>query len=68
MKFRNVSGQTLYVPALRFPRVEHGEIADFPDDYCATHYIQTGDQNEPPLWEAVVPLASTKKSARAEKE
>lgn len=63
-QYRNISGDVLYVPALRAPRVEPGEIAEFPDDYPC--YVQTGETGEPALWEAVTPLK--KKSAPAEKE
>lgn len=63
MKYRNISGEVLYVPALARPRVDAGDIADFPDDYPC--YVQTGETGEPPLWE---PVTTIKKSAPAEKE
>ena len=65
MKYRNISGETMYVPVLRPARVGDGEIADFPDDYPC--YVQTGETGEPALWELIKP-PTTKKTATAEKE
>ncbi len=66
-KYRNVSGDTLWVDLGngQFPKVGDGEIVDFPDNH--DRYIQTGETGETPLWEAVA-APSTKKSAPAEKE
>lgn len=66
-KFRNISGETRWVDlgGGRFPKVEDGDIVDFPDDYPC--YIQTGETGETALWEPVA-TPTTKKSAPAEKE
>jgi hypothetical protein len=66
-KYRNVSGETLWVDLGngQFPKVEDGDIVEIPSD---DRYVQTGETGEIPLWEPVAPAVSTKKSAPAEKE
>jgi hypothetical protein len=67
MKYRNVSGETLWVDLGngRFPKVEPGDILEIP---ASDRYVQTGEHGETPIWEAVAPPATTKKTAPAEKE
>lgn len=53
-KYRNISGRTLSVRTERgFVDVPDGEVVEHTAAYEAAHYIQTGEQGEPALWEPV---------------
>lgn len=53
-RYRNISGRTLSVRTERgFVDVPDGEVVEHTADYVSAHYIQTGEQGEPALWEPV---------------
>jgi len=52
IEYRNVSGETLWVDfnTGRLEKVENGDVINVSETFLASHYMQTGETGETPLW------------------
>jgi hypothetical protein len=51
-EYRNVSGETLWVDlgTGRLEKVGDGDVVKVSESFLASHYMQTGETGETPLW------------------
>lgn len=65
IEYRNVSGETLWVDfnTGRLEKVADGDVVKVSESFLASHYMQTGDTGESPLWSS---SSTTNKKPAAE--
>jgi hypothetical protein len=65
-EYRNVSGETLWVDlgTGRLEKVGDGDVVLVSESFLASHYMQTGETGETPLWSSST-TPTTKPAAEA---